>query len=85
MQINFLAFNADILEDNGNDLILISAIINNYLVERILVDEDNAVEVLMWDAFKKMGLDKSMLRSARPIYGFTNQPIRAKGLITFLV
>ena len=53
-QINFSAFDADIVEDNGNDPITISAIINNYLEEMILVDDGSEVEVLMYEAFKKM-------------------------------
>ena len=84
-QINFSALDVDIVEDNSNDLIVVFSIINNYLVERILVDNGSAIEVLMWDAFKKMGLDKSLLKPATPIYEFANQPIKAKGLITLSV
>ena len=51
-QINFSAFNVDIVKDNGNYLIAISVVINNYLVEKILVDDGSAIEILMWDAFK---------------------------------
>ena len=56
--------------------------INNFLVEKILVDDGSAVKILMYEAFKKMGLDESLLRSTGPIYGFANQPINVKGLIT---
>ena len=64
-QINFSALDADILEDSGNDRIAISAVINNFLVERILVDDGSVVEILMYEAFKKMGLDESLLRLNR--------------------
>ena len=57
-------------------------IINTFLVERILIDDGNAVEVLMWKAFQEMRLDESQLRPARPIYRFANQPIRANGVVT---
>ena len=50
----------DILKDNGNDTIVIYSIINNFLVERIFVDDGSVVKVLMYDAFKKMGLDESL-------------------------
>ena len=76
---------ADILEDSGNDPIAISAVINNFLVERILVDDGSVVEILMYEAFKKMGLDESLLRLTGPIYGFANQPINVKGLINLPV
>ena len=66
---------ANIIEDSENDLIVVSTVINNDLVERILVDDKSATKVLMYDAFKKMGLDESLLRSVGSIYGFVNQPI----------
>ena len=43
--------NTDIVQDNGNDSIVVSAIINTFLVERILIDDSSAVKVLMWKAF----------------------------------
>ena len=50
-QIKFSALDADIVEGSGNDSIAISALINNFLVERILVDDGNTVEVLMYETF----------------------------------
>ena len=54
-------------------------------MERILIDDDSAVEVLIWKAFQEMGLEESQLRPSEPIYGFANQPIRLKGIITLPV
>ena len=84
-QFNFSAFDADIVEDNGNAPIAIYAVINNYLVERILVDDGNVMKVLMLDTFKRIGLVESLRRPAKSIYGFANQAIQAKGLVTLLV
>ena len=70
------------MEDNDNDMVAILAIISTFLVERIFVDDGSAVEVLMWKAFKEMNLDESLLRPIEPIYGFPNQPIKAKGIMT---
>ena len=47
------------MEENGNDPLAISIVINTFLVERILVDDRSIVEVLMWKSFKEMGLDES--------------------------
>ena len=47
------------MEDNGNDSIMVSAIISTFLVQRILVDDGSVVDVLIWKAFKEMGLDKN--------------------------
>ena len=75
----------DILELNGSDPIVIPSIIDNFLVKRILVDDGSIVEVLIFDAFKKMRPDESFLRPIGSIYGFANQPIKVKGLITLPV
>ena len=64
-----------------NDPIVIFDVINNFGVDKILVNDGSVVEVLIYDAFKKMNLDESLLRAVRPIYGFTNQSIKVKGLI----
>ena len=49
------------------------------------MDDGSVVELLMWKVFKEMNLDESLLRLIRLIYGFANQPIRAKGIITLSV
>ena len=54
-------------------------------MERILIDDGSVVEVLMWKAFKEMRLEESQLKPSGPIYGFANQPIRPKGIITLLI
>ena len=81
-QIKFSSLDTDIVQDSGNDPIAVSAIINTFLVERILIDDGSAVEVLMWKAFKKMELEESQLKPSGPIYGIANQPIRPNGIIT---
>ena len=60
------------MEDNGNDSIVISTIINDFLIERILVDDGSMVEVLIFVAFKRMGSDESLLRPVGSIYSFAN-------------
>ena len=73
----------DILEENGNDPIINSFIINNFPVYKVLVNENSAMKVLIFNAFKKIGLDKNILKPKGLTYDFVNQPIKVKGLITF--
>ena len=75
----------DRVQDNDNDPIAVSTIINTFLAERILINDGSVMEVLMWKAFQEMGLDENQLRPTISIYGFTNQPIRAKKVITLPV
>ena len=73
------------MEDNDNDMITVSAIIGTFLVERLLPNDGSIVEVLIRKAFQEMSLDENQLRPAGSIYGFVNQPIREKGVITLLI
>ena len=84
-QIKFSYLDTKIVDGDGNDPITVSTIIRTFLVERILVDDGSTVDVLMWKAFKQIGLDENQLRPTEPIYEFANQPIREKGVITLQV
>ena len=84
-QINFSAHEENIIEDNDNDPIVISFVINNFRVDRIPVDDGSLVEVLIYDTFKKMNLDESLLRPAESIHGFANYSIKVKMLINLPV
>ena len=63
-QINFSPYEKNVMDNDNNDLIVISTVINNFEVDMILVDDGSVVEVLIYDAFKKMNLDESLLRPA---------------------
>ena len=63
-QVNFSPYKENIMDDDGNDPIVIPTIINNFRVDMILVDDGSVVELLIYDAFKKMNLDESLLRPA---------------------
>ncbi|VFR02536.1 unnamed protein product [Cuscuta campestris] len=60
--------------------------INGADVARVLVDTGSSVNVLYSDAFKKLKLDRSMLRPLQtPLSGFTGASIEAEGQITLPV
>ena len=73
------------MDDNGNDPIIILAVINNFRVDRILVEDGSVMEMLIYDTFKKMNLDESLLRLVGPIYDFDNQLIKVKWLINLSI
>ncbi|KAK5771818.1 hypothetical protein PVK06_048063 [Gossypium arboreum] len=64
---------------------VVSTTVVGFKVKRILVDNGNTVEVLSWDTYQKIGLNKQTLSKASPLYGFANHPIEVKGSITLLV
>ncbi|VFQ79200.1 unnamed protein product [Cuscuta campestris] len=68
-----------------NDPLVISMDINGADVARVLVDT-SSVNVLYLDAFKKLKLDRSMLKPLQtPLSGFTGASIEAEGQITLPV
>ncbi|VFQ82110.1 unnamed protein product, partial [Cuscuta campestris] len=69
-----------------NDPLIITMDINGADVARVLVDTGSSVNVLYLDAFKKLKLDRSMLRPLQtPLSGFTGASIEAEGQITLPV
>ncbi|VFQ74689.1 unnamed protein product [Cuscuta campestris] len=69
-----------------NDPLVITMDIYGADVARVLVDTGSSVNVLYLDAFKKLKLDRSMLRPLQtPLSGFTGASIEAEGQITLPV
>lgn len=60
-------------------------VIESFLVERILMDNESAVDILMHSTYKVMDFDEALLRQAAPNYRFGNNPIRVKGIIPLQV
>ncbi|KAH1114293.1 hypothetical protein J1N35_007671 [Gossypium stocksii] len=74
-----------IRDEEGNDLMVVSAMVAGFEVKRILVDNGSVVKVLSWEAYRKMVLEEQSSSKANQLYGFANHPIEVKGSITLLV
>ncbi|GKV48654.1 hypothetical protein SLEP1_g55455 [Rubroshorea leprosula] len=63
-----------------NDPLVISVMINNCQVQRVLVDTGSAPDIMYYHCFESLGLDLALLqRYDGPIYGFNNQPVSVEG------
>jgi len=81
--ITFTAEDARWVMYPHNDPLVVSALIGNRNVHRILVDTGSAVDVLYEDTFHKMGLKQDALApSPENLYGFTGDSIQPKGLVS---
>ncbi|GKV46509.1 hypothetical protein SLEP1_g53490 [Rubroshorea leprosula] len=57
--------------------------IGNHNVNKVFIDTSSSPDILYWSCFQKMQLNSaSMQRYEGPIYGFNNQPVPVKGVIT---
>lgn len=69
-----------------DDAVVVSAIIANYYIRRILVGNGNSINVLFYDAFVRMNLSLERLRKvATPLVGFAGNSVGVEGDITLLV
>ncbi|GKU90937.1 hypothetical protein SLEP1_g4878 [Rubroshorea leprosula] len=69
-----------------NDPLVTLIMINNYQVQRVLVDTGSAPDVMYYHCFESLGLNPTLLqRYDGPIYGFDNQPIQVEGVLTMNV
>ncbi|GKV45238.1 hypothetical protein SLEP1_g52347 [Rubroshorea leprosula] len=66
-----------------NNALVISVMINNCQVQRVLVDTGSAPDIMYYHCFESLGLNPALLqRYDGPIYGFNNQPVPVEGILT---
>ncbi|GAA0173861.1 hypothetical protein LIER_27380 [Lithospermum erythrorhizon] len=66
-----------------DDLVVITHVIVNFTVERMLVDTSNSVDVLYLNTFDKLSLLQSLIKPLHtPMIGFTGHTIHAVGEVT---
>ena len=84
--ITFKENDAHLVHQPHYDALVIKAMVANNNVYRILVDNESSVDILYYQAFKRMGLRDSNLRPfPNPIYSFTGDSVVPVGVITLLL
>ncbi|KAK3022811.1 hypothetical protein RJ639_047060 [Escallonia herrerae] len=69
-----------------DDPLVITIKAGNFDVKRVLIDNGSSAEILFHDAFKKMNIPTDCLRKMdTPLYGFSNHPVAAEGIIALPV
>ncbi|KAK3007892.1 hypothetical protein RJ639_015233 [Escallonia herrerae] len=69
-----------------NDPLVITIKAGNFDVKRVLIDNGSFAEILFHYAFKKMNIPTDRLRKMdTPLYGFSNHPVAAEGIIALPV
>ena len=58
------------------DALVVTTKIANSLIHRMLVDNGNAINILYWDAYQKIGLTRTDLSpTTSPLYKFTKDHV----------
>ncbi|KAK3005822.1 hypothetical protein RJ639_016969 [Escallonia herrerae] len=69
-----------------DDPLVITVRAGNFDVKRVLIDNGSSAEILFYDAFEKMNIPTDRLQKMdTPLYGFSNHPVTAKGIIALPV
>ncbi|KAK3025704.1 hypothetical protein RJ639_041709 [Escallonia herrerae] len=69
-----------------DDPLVITVRAGNFDVKRVLINNGSSAEILFYDAFKKMNIPMDRLRKMdTPLYGFSNHPVAAEGIIALPV
>ena len=81
--ITFSDSDAHLIHHSHYDALVITAMMGNNNVYRILVDDGSLVDILYYQAFQKMGLKVSDLKpSSNLVYGFTGDSVTPTGVIS---
>ncbi|GKV42235.1 hypothetical protein SLEP1_g49664 [Rubroshorea leprosula] len=84
--ITFTPTNLEGVVTPHNDPLVISVMINNCQVQRVLVDTGSALDIMYYHCFESLGLDLALLQCYDgPIYGFNNQLVPIEGILTMNV
>ncbi|KAK2997598.1 hypothetical protein RJ639_025620 [Escallonia herrerae] len=74
------------LQTPHDDPLVITVRAGNFDEKRVLIDNGSSAEILFFDAFKKMNIPTDRLRKMdTPLYGFSNHPVAAEGIIALPV
>ena len=85
-ELLFTNVNVEGVRFSYHDPLVISAMIENHLVHRCLVDEGISVDILYLDVLEKMRIcPHSLQATASPLHGFTRDSIFPEGSIELAV
>ncbi|XXG88760.1 hypothetical protein AAC387_Pa12g0933 [Persea americana] len=69
-----------------NDPLALTLKLQNFLVQRVLVDPGSSSEILYYDCFQKLKLkDEDLQTALTPLVGFSSKPVYPKGKISLRV
>ncbi|KAJ8632575.1 hypothetical protein MRB53_025911 [Persea americana] len=69
-----------------NDPLVLTLKLQNFLVQRVLIDPGSSSGILYYDCFKKLKLKDEDLQAAHtPLVGFSSKPVYPKGKISLRV
>jgi len=83
--ITFSDSNFSINDLNQDDLMVVTATIANWRVNKILIDQGSSADVLYWSTFIKLKIPKSAIQAySKTLLDFAGQKVYSRGFIDLL-
>ncbi|XP_038687492.1 uncharacterized protein LOC119986871 [Tripterygium wilfordii] len=77
---------AEDVQDPHDDALVIEAVIANFTVRKVLVDNGSVANILFYHAFQEMKISEDKLKTfSKPLYRFVGESIVPKGIISLPV
>ncbi|GAV60787.1 hypothetical protein CFOL_v3_04316, partial [Cephalotus follicularis] len=69
-----------------DDVVVVTLAVENFEVNRVLIDNGTSTDILYYEVFEKMKISKDKLKPIdSPLSGFSGEPIQVKGIIKPLI
>ncbi|KAL0283133.1 UNVERIFIED_CONTAM: hypothetical protein Sangu_2909400 [Sesamum angustifolium] len=70
----------DPMRNQNNDALVISPMLANFLVKKVLVDSGSSADIMFYDTYVQLGIDNAQLRKVNtPLTGFSGEIIEPLG------
>ena len=67
---------------NQDDLVVISIIIANFMVSKVLIDQGNSTDILYWKTFQRLEVSPYTIHPhASPLLGFAVERVKNRGYV----
>ncbi|KAL0317554.1 UNVERIFIED_CONTAM: hypothetical protein Sangu_2169700 [Sesamum angustifolium] len=79
-EISFNSQDMDLMRNQNNDALVISATLANFLIKKVLVDSGSSADIIFYDAFVQLGIDNAQFRKVNtPLTSFSGEMIKLLG------
>ena len=70
---------------NQDDPMVVSIIIANFMVSRVLIDQGNSVDILYWKTFQRLEVSPDIVYPhVGPLLDFTGERVETKGYVDLM-
>ena len=70
---------------NQNDPMVLSIIITNFMVSKVLINDGSSIDILYWKTFQKLKVSLDIVHPhASPLFGFASERVETKDYVDLM-